>query len=181
MCGAYVSPLGTIYMTSDDVGLTGLWFEGQRLVPPPALACMPPGRTDTEKEGVELSFDADEWRRSELGGCVCAWLDRYFAGAYPDFMPPLHLIGTPFRQAVWEKLLRIPYGATTTYGALARELARETGRRVAAQAVGNAVGHNPVSLLVPCHRVVGVRGDLTGYAGGIWRKESLLRMEQRND
>ena len=106
------------------------------------------------------------------------WLDIYFAGREPDFLPPLHLAGSPFRQEVWALLRQIPYGETTTYRALAEAVARKRGlRRMSAQAVGGAVGHNPISIIVPCHRVVGSDGSLTGYAGGLERKVQLLRLE----
>ena len=99
------------------------------------------------------------------------WLDVYFSGREPDFLPPLHPIGSPFRRAVWDLLLQIPYGQTTTYGALARQLAAQQGRAaMSAQAVGGAVGHNEISILIPCHRVVGTNGSLTGYAGGVDKK-----------
>ena len=107
------------------------------------------------------------------------WLDVYFSGKMPDFMPPLHPIGSDFRQEVWALLLQIPYGQTVTYGELARQLAEKQGRpRMSAQAVGGAVGHNKISIIIPCHRVVGTGGSLTGYAGGIDRKVKLLALEQ---
>ena len=106
------------------------------------------------------------------------WLDAYFRGERPDFLPPLHLTATPFQSAVWQRLLRIPYGGTVTYGDLARELTEELGHSVSARAVGGAVGRNPISLLVPCHRVVGANGALTGYAGGVDRKVRLLALER---
>lgn len=106
------------------------------------------------------------------------WLDVYFSGKMPDFMPPLHPIGSDFRQEVWALLLQIPYGQTTTYGALAARLAAKHGTaRLSAQAVGGAVGHNPISLIIPCHRVVGASGSLIGYAGGVERKIQLLKLE----
>ena len=107
-----------------------------------------------------------------------AWLDVYFSGREPDVTPPL-LTGnaSPFRRRVWEILRGIPYGQTVTYGEIARQLAHETGRGVSAQAVGGAVGHNPISLIIPCHRVVGANGRLTGYAGGLDKKIALLRLE----
>ena len=108
------------------------------------------------------------------------WLDTYFSGGIPDFTPPLLLRGTFFRRLVWEQLLLIPYGTTVTYGQLAERLSVQTGRRVSARAVGSAVGHNPVSLIIPCHRVIGADGSLTGYAGGTDRKAELLRMEKKN-
>ena len=107
------------------------------------------------------------------------WLDIYFTGREPGFLPPLHPIGSAFRQSVWELLLRIPYGQTTTYGEIARQLAAKRGlARISAQAVGGAVGHNEISILIPCHRVVGMSGSLTGYAGGISKKAKLLELER---
>ena len=107
------------------------------------------------------------------------WLDVYFAGKEPDFTPSLHLIGSDFRQAVWNILLSIPYGRTMTYGQIAKQLAKNTGiDKMSAQAVGGAVGHNPISIIVPCHRVVGTNGSLTGYAGGLDKKIALLKLEK---
>ena len=107
------------------------------------------------------------------------WLDLYFSGKEPDFMPPLHPSGTPFQMEIWDILREIPYGTTMTYGAVAKEIARRRGiPRMSAQAAGGAVGHNPVSILIPCHRVVGSNGSLTGYAGGIDRKIKLLALEK---
>ena len=108
------------------------------------------------------------------------WLDLYFAGQEPPFTPPLFLRGTVFQRAVWERLLCIPYGETTSYGSIAASLAKEQGREsMSAQAVGSAVGHNPISLIIPCHRVLGADGSLTGYAGGIEKKKCLLKLEQK--
>ena len=155
----YLSPLGSLLLASDGLHLTGLWFEGQRHFP--AETCRSP-RT----EHLPL-FDA-----------VREWLDRYFAGNDPGAVPPLRPEGSAFQQTVWALLLKIPYGETTTYGDLARTLARLQGRTtLSAQAVGGAVGHNPISILIPCHRVVGHNGSLTGYAGGLDRKRFLLRLE----
>ena len=107
------------------------------------------------------------------------WLDIYFSGREPDFTPPLHPVGSAFQQAVWALLLGIPYGETTTYGTLARKLAEKQGlTHMSAQAVGGAVGHNDISLIIPCHRVVGANGSLTGYAGGIDKKIKLLELER---
>ncbi len=155
----YNSPLGGILLAADEVGLTGLWFDGQKYFARDLPAeCM-------ERDTAALS----ETKR---------WLDMYFAGKEPDFMPPLHPIGSAFRQAVWEILLQIPYGKTTTYGAIARQLAEKQGlSRMSAQAVGGAVGHNEISILIPCHRVVGTSGSLTGYAGGMDKKMRLLELE----
>ncbi len=106
------------------------------------------------------------------------WLDEYFGGRAPAFTPKLKLDATPFRRAVWEILLTVPYGRTMTYGEVAERLAKQTGaERVSARAVGGAVGRNPISLIIPCHRIVGADGSLTGYAGGIDRKKKLLEME----
>ena len=154
------SPLGNILLSADEVGLTGLWFDGAKYFADGLPA------EHTERETPVLS----EARR---------WLDLYFAGQEPSFLPPLHPAGSTFQQAVWALLLQIPYGQTTTYGALAKQLAEiNGGKHVSAQAVGGAVGHNPISLMIPCHRVVGTNGSLTGYGGGIRRKKALLELER---
>ena len=155
---SYRSPLGAITLASDGEALMGLWFDGQKYF------------------GSTLS------QQAETGDCPIfaqtrRWLDSYFAGEKPDFTPPLHWDATPFRKAVWEILLAIPYGRTMTYGQITAQLADRTGKPQSAQAVGGAVGHNPISLIVPCHRVVGADGSLTGYAGGIDRKVKLLTLE----
>lgn len=156
----YTSPLGGILLAADEVGLRGLWFDGQKYF----ARDLPDERT--ERETPVLS----EAKR---------WLDLYFGGQEPDFLPPLHPVGTPFRQAVWEILLRIPYGKTVTYGEISKQLAEKMGlERMSAQAVGGAVGHNEISIIIPCHRVVGSNGSLTGYAGGINRKIKLLELER---
>ncbi len=158
----YESPLGGILLAADETGLTGLWFDG-------------------EKYYADNLAAEHEARDTQALGAAKRWLDVYFAGKEPDFLPPLHPIGSAFRQEVWQLLLEIPYGQTTTYGALARRLAERRGlRHMSAQAVGGAVGHNEISILIPCHRVVGTSGSLTGYAGGIDKKLSLLRLEQVN-
>ena len=155
----YTSPLGGILLAADEVGLRGLWFDGQKYF----ARDLPDERT--ERETPVLS----EAKR---------WLDLYFGGQEPDVLPPLHPVGTPFRQAVWEILLRIPYGKTVTYGEISKQLAEKMGlERMSAQAVGGAVGHNKISIIIPCHRVVGSNGSLTGYAGGIDRKIKLLGLE----
>ena len=155
----YATPLGPVLLTAGEAGLTGLWFAGQ------ARAPLPPGALPPEGDSPALA----QARR---------WLDEYFAGRQPGFMPPLHLVGSEFQRAVWDILRAIPYGCTVTYGDIARRLAPQspTGR-MSAQAVGGAVGRNPVSILVPCHRVVGAAGRLTGYAGGLERKRWLLEWE----
>ncbi len=149
----YSSPLGRILLAADDIGLTGLWFSGQKYFPA-ALE----GACETRDLPV---FDAA--RR---------WLDLYFSGKQPDFTVPLHPIGTDFQLRVWTLLRDIPYGQTVTYGNLAARLGLAS-----AQAVGGAVGRNPISILIPCHRVVGANGSLTGYAGGLEKKQALLRLE----
>ena len=157
----YDSPFGEITMASDGSGLNGLWFEGQKY-----YAAM---------------LDRDHRERDDLPVFrqVREWLDIYFRGEEPGFMPPLALKGTPFRMAVWDILRQIPYGKTMTYGEIAKEIAGQKGiSTMSAQAVGGAVGHNPVSIIVPCHRVVGSNGSLTGYAGGIDRKIELLSLEK---
>ena len=152
----YTSPLGGITLTSDGMALTGLYFDGERDFP---------------------DLSAAHKKDLPVFGEVMRWLDLYFAGKEPDFMPPLAPVGTTFQQAVWEILKTIPYGGTTTYGAIAKRLEKSTGKRMSAQAVGGAVGRNPISLLIPCHRVIGADGSLTGYAGGLDKKEYLLRTE----
>ena len=154
----YDSPLGGITLAGDGKALTGLWFDGQKYFGSTLLA---------EPEEKKLPVFSD----------TCRWLDLYFGGKEPDFTPAVSLRGTPFRTAVWQILQKIPYGKTMTYGQIAEKLARETGKPVSARAVGGAVGHNPVSLIIPCHRVIGADGSLTGYAGGTERKAALLRME----
>ncbi len=155
----WVSPLGPVVLRSDGGALTGLWFADQAdcpQVPDPA-----PAAEDCPAFGPA--------RR---------WLEVYFSGRDPGFLPPLRLDGTGFQRSVWAILSDIPYGATRTYGDIAAQLARSRGlQRMSAQAVGGAVGRNPISLIIPCHRVVGASGSLTGYAGGLARKEALLALE----
>lgn len=156
----YNSPLGGILLAADETGLTGLWLDGAKYF----ADNLPEAHTEQE---TPILLEAKHW------------LDLYFAGNKPDFMPPLHPIGSAFRQAVWNILLQIPYGQTMTYGEIARQLAKKQGRaRMSAQAVGGAVGHNKISILIPCHRVVGTNGSLTGYAGGLDKKIKLLELEQ---
>lgn len=154
----YASPLGGMTLVSDGTALVGLYFDGQKYAAE--------GLDATRTQKSLLIFE--EARR---------WLDVYFSGRKPDFMPALAPHGTAFQQSVWEILRTIPYGETTTYGAIARRIEQNTGCRMSAQAVGGAVGRNPISILIPCHRVVGTNGSLTGYAGGIDKKERLLRWE----
>ena len=152
--------IGRIMLASDGDALTGLWFDGnQRFF----------GYTmDEEVEEAQLPvFDQ-----------ACEWLDIYFQGKDPGPLPPDHLKCTEFRKEVCEIMARIPYGQTITYGDIAAELASRRGKkRMSAQAVGGAVGHNPVGLIIPCHRVVGAGGNLTGYGGGMVRKVALLELE----
>ena len=153
----YDSPLGRLTLASDGQALTGLWFEGQRFF---AAGLSP------EPDAADLEvFDA-----------AARWLDIYFSGREPDFTLPLAPAGTPFRMAVWALLREIPYGETITYGQLARRLPRG-----AARAVGEAAARNPISILIPCHRLLGADGSLTGYAGGVERKRALLRLEGNAD
>lgn len=156
----YQSPLGRILLAADAIGLTGLWFEGQKYF---ALGL------DAAHEETELPlFEQANY-----------WLDLYFSGKSPDFSVPLHATGTAFQKEVWELLSSIPYGQTMTYGEVARQLAAKKGLgHMSAQAVGGAVGHNKISIFIPCHRVVGTNGSLTGYAGGIDKKRSLLHLEK---
>lgn len=155
----YTSPLGGILLAADDVGLTGLWLDGAKYF----AGSLPAEHTVAE---TPILMHA------------ARWLDIYFGGAEPDFLPPLHPTGSPFRQEVWRILLEIPYGKTVTYGEIARRLAKNAGlERMSAQAVGGAVGHNEISIIIPCHRVVGTNGSLTGYAGGIDKKIKLLKLE----
>ena len=151
----YDSPLGGITMAGEGEVLSGLWLPGQR-----------------------ASSGAGTERWQPVFGETCRWLDVYFSGKDPGFVPKLELRGTDFRREVWEILLGIPYGNTMTYGEIAAAVGRRRGvRRMSAQAVGGAVGHNPVSIIVPCHRVVGAASALTGYAGGLELKRRLLRLE----
>ena len=154
------SPWGDITLCSDGAALTGLWFDGQKYF------------------GDTLSADHQE-RDLPIFLQTKEWLSIYFSGKAPTFTPPLCMQTTPFRKAVWEILLSIPYGHTMTYGQIAAQIAKQNGmRHMSAQAVGGAVGHNSISLIIPCHRVVGTNGSLTGYAGGIDKKVGLLTLEK---
>lgn len=164
------SPFGRLTLRFSSGGLSGLWFPTMAL-PADAVGVVPqPVATDSLRE-----------TRADLPSALRAtlrWLDAYFAHDYSQPLPPLDLRGTPFRLRVWQELLRIAPGTTVSYGDIARRIAADQGtRRLSAQAVGGAVGANPVSLIVPCHRVVGSRGQLTGYAGGLPLKSALLRWE----
>lgn len=150
----YSSPEGEILLAANDNGLTGLWFYGAKY----------------------FAADLEDVRTEKLTPVLrqtLRWLDTYFSGSEPDFMPPLELHGSDFRRRVWAELAKIPYGETVTYGEIAKKLGVKS-----AQAVGGAVGHNPVSIIVPCHRVLGADGSLTGYAGGTDKKARLLELER---
>lgn len=154
----YDSPLGRIWMVGDGESLTGLFFEGQKYF-------------DSRRWGQAV--DCPELPVFEM---TRRWLDIFFGGGEPDFVPPLSLNGTVFQRSVWAALQTIPYGRTVSYGELARAVSVRS-----AQAVGGAVGRNPVSIIVPCHRVIGADGSLTGYAGGLDRKRALLQLEQHSN
>lgn len=156
----YPSPMGNIRLFSDGQSLTGLYTE---------FWCK---RQNKEfgvfENGDELNVIKQTWR----------WLDIYFAGKKPDFVPPLAPAGSPFRQKVWNILLSIPYGKVMTYGEIAKLMAlRSHKKKMSAQAVGGAVGANPIGIIIPCHRVIGANGNLTGYAGGLITKRALLELE----
>lgn len=156
----YDSPLGGILLAADETGLTGLWFDGEKHFADNLPAEYAEAKTPILSEAVR-------------------WLDIYFGGKEPGFTPPMHPIGSPFRKAVWKILLQIPYGKTVTYGDVSRAVAENIGAaRMSAQAVGGAVGHNAIGIIIPCHRVIGANGNLTGYAGGIDKKIKLLELER---
>ncbi len=158
---SYNSLLGKITMASNGQALIGLWFNGQKYF------------------ALNLGDDAVQ-SNLPVFDKTKLWLDKYFNGIKPDFTPPLQLKGTDFQQQVWNILLEIPYGKVITYGDIAKKIAEKRGlARMSAQAVGGAVGRNPISIIVPCHRVVGADGSLTGYAGGIDKKKYLLELEQK--
>lgn len=156
----YASPLGGITLASNGEALIGLWFDGQKYF------------ADTigeDCEGKYLPIFKETTR----------WLDIYFSGKEPDFTPQIMMKTTAFRKLVWDIMLTIPYGKTMTYGEIAEKIALQKGiPKMSAQAVGGAVGHNSISLIIPCHRVVGADGSLTGYAGGIDLKKKLLNLEK---
>lgn len=156
----YDSPLGTISMAADGQRLVGIWIEGQKYFAATVRADIP------QKDDLPLFVQAKEW------------LDAYFSGKKPAIsLLPLAPSGSDFRKSVWDMLCEIPYGEVTTYGEIARKLTTRANKSMSAQAVGGAVGHNPISIIIPCHRVVGTNGSLTGYAGGIDKKIALLRLE----
>lgn len=154
------APIGRLTLVAEGEYLTGVYFEHYLSMAAGAAV------------GAGAGFEVLEQTK--------AWLEQYFRGECPGFMPPLRWEGTPFRCAVWQLLQQIPYGETVTYKELAREMAHQRGmKQMSAQAVGGAVGHNPIALLVPCHRVIGTDGSLTGYSGGLERKRFLLELERR--
>jgi len=157
-----MSPLGVITLVSDGINLTGLYPEGHRY-----SGAAFRGEISREENCLPV-FEA-----------VKKWLERYFAGENPSADGlPLAPAGSAFRQGVWDLLREIPYGTLATYGGIAKKMALKTGKaRMSARAVGGAVGHNPVSIIIPCHRVVGANGSLTGYGGGIKNKIKLLELE----
>ena len=156
----YSSILGEITIACNDTGIIGLWFDGQKYFG----SSLTENTLQTTTSILTMAHD---------------WLDIYFSGSKPDFTPPLSLNGTVFQKSVWEILQQIPYGSVTTYGNIAHILAEKNNySKMSAQAVGNAVGRNPISIIIPCHRVVGSKGSLTGYAGGIERKMQLLKLEK---
>jgi methylated-DNA-[protein]-cysteine S-methyltransferase len=156
----YSSPIGTITLACCDDNLVGLWTEGQKY------------HGDTIPDVMIENNDIP------IFGTAKSWLDKYFAGEKPDIKLPLAPIGGEFRQSVWKILCEIPYGKVITYGDIAKKIAMKMGReRMSSQAVGGAVGHNPISIIIPCHRVVGSNGSLTGFSGGIQMKVKLLELE----
>ena len=186
----YLSPLGEVTLAADAEGLIGAWFEHQKHY----------GSVGTAGIAFDMSTRAEGPSQTQLSprdvssarlalDAAKTWLDAYFSGRDPGALPPLHLMGSAFQCAVWTRLIEIPYGETTTYGAIASELASAkraeaasrgedpSAVRVSARAVGGAVGRNPVSVIVPCHRVLGADGSITGYAGGLDRKRALLCLE----
>lgn len=156
----YDSPLGKVTMASDGESLTGLWLEGQKY--------------------FAASLSGKEYQKNlPVFECTKEWLNVYFKGKEPDFMPSLAPEGTSFRREIWNILQEIPYGRTMTYGEIGRLYAKRHGvQSMSGQAVGQAVGHNPISILIPCHRVLGSNGSLTGYAGGVEKKRALLKIEK---
>lgn len=153
----YSSPVGRILLAANEKSLTGLWFYGAKYF-----------AAGIESERTEVLTPVLEQTER--------WLDIYFSRHEPDFVPPLKLNGSAFRRSVWDELMKIPYGQTASYGEIARKLGTKS-----AQAVGGAVGHNPISIIVPCHRVLGADGSMTGYAGGVDKKIRLFELEGANE
>ena len=155
----YKSPMGELLLEADETGLTGVWFDKEKYI--------------SVKKITNISV-----KESDILKKTKKWLDIYFSGKAPDIKIPLHLKGTEFRKRVWEILLDIPYGKTVSYGMIAKKIAAETGKKMSAQAVGGAVGSNDIAIIVPCHRVIGADGSLTGYTGGLDKKVKLLEIEK---
>ncbi len=153
----YSSPVGRILLAANEKSLTGLWFYGAKYF-----------AAGIESERTEVLTPVLEQTER--------WLDIYFSGHEPDFVPPLKLNGSAFRRSVWAELMKIPYGQTSSYGEIALRLGVNS-----AQAIGGAVGHNPISIIVPCHRVLGADGSLTGYAAGVDKKMRLLELESARE
>ncbi len=150
----YRSPIGDIILSADEIGLTGLMFADQKAL------------TQFELQETSAILAAKKW------------LDIYFSGKEPDFTPPLHPVGTPFQMEVWKILCAIPYGKSSTYGEIAKQIAARRGiPKMSAQAVGGAVGRNRIDIIIPCHRVIGADGSLIGYGGGLDKKVKLLQLE----
>ena len=187
----YSSPLGKILILFHEGTLLGLYFEGQEEfnvlikneevknfddgkgfeIKDKNLRCENLGHDKNKVSGEKICDD-------KILGDTKKWLDLYFSGEEPNFTPKLKLEGTEFRREVWKILLEIPYGETLSYKGIAEKLiASGKYERMSSQAVGGAVGHNPISIIIPCHRVVGTSGSLTGYAGGLGRKVRLLELE----
>ena len=166
----YESPLGGIIITSDGEALTGLRFDRQQTI------C---GSNDSDQEDSEPNHDSVHAEEHlPVFKQTIKWLDIYFSGEEPGFTPPLRMEATAFRKMVWEILLTIPYGETMSYGEIADLIAKQKGiRKMSAQAVGGAVGNNPISLIIPCHRVIGADGSMVGYGSGIDKKIKLLELE----
>ena len=158
----YQSPLGKILLAADEIGLIGLWFLGQKYY-----------AYNLSEKCEEILLPVFTQTKD--------WLDLYFSGQIPEYMPAIHMIGSTFRIEVWKLLLQIPYGETVTYSELAKMVAKNRNSdHMSARAVGGAVAHNNISVIIPCHRVIGANGSLTGYAGGIERKIKLLELEKNN-
>lgn len=187
----YSSPLGKILILFHEGTLLGLYFEGQKefndIMKDEEVKNFDDGKDfeikDKNLRGESLDYDknkvsGEKFCDDKILGDTKKWLDLYFSGEEPDFTPKLKLEGTEFRRDVWKILLEIPYGETLSYKDIANKLmASGKYERISAQAVGGAVGHNPLSIIIPCHRVVGTSGSLTGYAGGLARKVRLLELE----
>ena len=159
----YDSPVGQLLVVEKEKALAGLWIEGQKYYP-----VFRPGELQERADSDTLNHVKD-------------WLDRYFAGKRPSIGElPLAPSGTEFRMAVWKLLCEIPYGEVVTYGEIAGKITSQRGTgKTSARAVGGAVGHNPISIIIPCHRVMGADGSLTGYAGGVEKKKKLLEIERQ--